>query len=189
MAESLQISNVSHRHEAIISYLIAHPDAKLGDVAREFGYTQSHLSVIIHSDAFRMQLAEKQKEFHSELTRPIKERLHAVATKSLDKVETMLDCNAILDVNALVKIAEMAMDRVGHAPPRANQAPAPGGGFYQQNNFYGQPPEDRQNLVQAARERIVNGREVISGECAEVDTSAPKALPAGGTRAESGAGD
>lgn len=60
MAESAQIANINHRHEGIADWLLANPHRQLKDCAEELRISQSHLSVIINSDAFRVYFARRR---------------------------------------------------------------------------------------------------------------------------------
>jgi hypothetical protein len=112
-----EIATVSHRHEAIMNFMVANPTAKLGDVANQFGVTQPWLSCIIHSHAFKTKLREKQDEMWGDLAATVTEKLEAVAHATLDNIlEHVHTCKMSLDAN--VEVADRVLHRLGFAPNR-----------------------------------------------------------------------
>ena len=175
MAESAQIATMTPRHENIIAYLIANPTMKKGEVARTFGVTPAWLSTIIHSDIFQAKLRERQDEFFSAATVPIRDKLEALASMSLDRMLETVETER--DPTTIREMAKLALDRIGHGPQSPN-APSPG--TPQTNVFIGVSPE----LLAAARERIFQRRgDVINGDTGlldETDSGAAEAIQAGG---------
>jgi len=147
MAEN-QIARLSPRHEAIITFLIANPQMKRGDIARHFEVTQSWLSVIINSDAFIAKLEKRQNEFHSEATTSIKEKLNTLAHLSLDRMIESVE--VIPDIDQVRQMGTAALDRLGYSKPNAGFRPG-GPAMIQQNNFLTVNAED----LAAARNRII----------------------------------
>lgn len=86
------IANVRYTHDAIIDKILVDPAVSQGELARQFGFSQTWMSIVINSDAFQNRLAERK----GELTDPaiaasINERLDAIAKRSLDKIAERLD--------------------------------------------------------------------------------------------------
>jgi hypothetical protein len=78
---------VSNRHNAIIDYMVANPTARLKTVAAEFQITQSWLSVLIHSSAFKAKLQARQDlVFNEEVQATVEERLMGVASVATDRL-------------------------------------------------------------------------------------------------------
>lgn len=126
-----EIAKISHRHEAIMAYMVAHPTAKLGDVAAEFGVSQPWLSCIIHSNAFQTKLRERQESMFGALGASITEKLSAVAHAALDNLlEHTLASNVSPEQQR--ETAALALKSLGYgtnsAPPSASPA--------QTNNFF-----------------------------------------------------
>jgi len=144
-----EILEVSHRHDAIMNFMLANPTAKLGDVAAEFAVTQPWLSCIIHSHAFKAKLREKQEMMFGDLAATITEKLEAVAHATLDN---LLDHALATTAGPMMnlEIADKVLHRLGYAP---KTSPVPGAQtFNQTNNFV----VNRADLARA-REQI-NGR-------------------------------
>lgn len=148
MAERVQIQSLTPRHEAIMVFLIANPMMKRGDVARTFGVTQTWLSTLLNSDAFRARYDELQKEHTSVCVIEVKEKLETLAHITLDRLIEQVEMTT--DIREVRETARLALDRIGFSGgPPANGLPA----FFQQNNFLGSV--DAQTLREA-RSRIVS---------------------------------
>lgn len=81
-----QIARVSHKHDAIILWLLTYPDRKLSDCAEYFGYTQAWLSTIIHSDMFQMAYREKANELGTATVHTLRDKLTNLAVLTVDKI-------------------------------------------------------------------------------------------------------
>jgi hypothetical protein len=151
-------SNHSHRHEAILQWLIANPERKLGECAKEFQLTQAWLSCIIHSDTFQEQLKKRQDECFSTAVISLRERISGVAAVAMDRLGEKVENTQ--DANFLLKAADMAMrhlePRKGLGGPRG-----PGTGVnFQQNNYYAMADP---GALSRARERMHRMREIEKG--------------------------
>jgi len=144
----VQVKNVSNRHEAIIAFLVAEPEMKQSDVARHFKVTPSWLSTLIHSDAFKARLAERQDEFFSAALVPIKDKLETLASTGLDKLQEKLEIET--NTGEIREIVKLALDRAGYGLG----IPLTPGLAMQQNNFYAVDPD----LLTAAKQRILERR-------------------------------
>lgn len=160
MAE-VQIKRLSHRHHEILMYMVANPTAKLGDVAAEFGVTQPHLSIVIHSDIFQEELTKKLDGVWHPLKEGLNERLTGMAHLVLDKLENNLE-NDKFTPGQLIEMGDSVLDRLGYGTKSA----APQGG--QQTNVYiGTVPG---NVLADARETF--GKRVGGKDEGKVDTPA-----------------
>lgn len=91
MAET-QIQRVSHRHEAIIDWLIANPHIKnLDCLCGELNVSRSWLSIVMNSDVFREKYAQRRGEVNDDLRAKITHKTLGVANKALDKLDLVLD--------------------------------------------------------------------------------------------------
>lgn len=141
-----EIDKVSHRHDAIIDWLIANPTRPLTQCAQELGYTQAWLSVIVNSDAF-------QAEYHSrraEVTHPellgLQEKLHYLAHQSLNRLTGMVEQGKADDAKVLADVSDKCLSKLGYGVQKGG--PGGGGQVNVQNNYYTQPV-DRDALAQA----------------------------------------
>ena len=149
MAISDQITKVSPKHEAILTFLVANPQMKRGDVARHFGVSQSWLSVIINSDAFQAKLRERQDEFFDTATAPIKAKLDTLANLALDTMIERVEVEP--NSSEIREMAKMALDRLGYAPQNSQGTHMPGAAT-QNNYFLSVAPE----LLDEARRAIIS---------------------------------
>jgi hypothetical protein len=175
MAESVQIQTLTPRHDAIITFLVANPAMKKGDVARRFGVSPAWLSTVINSDVFQAKLRERQDEFFSAATESTREKLSRLANETLDKLIEKVEVET--ETSEIRAMATLALDRLGYnAFGGPGQALAGAGGNVQNNFFIG---VERDTLARA-RERIFNrqGNQAIEGET--VSREAPDLTPTAG---------
>lgn len=105
-----EITKVRYTHDAIIDMIIANPAVSQGDLAAEFGFTQSWMSIIINSDAFQERLAERKGELlDPKIRASIESRLEALAKRSLDKLLEKLDNNHPVSCGDLVRMASLGV--------------------------------------------------------------------------------
>jgi hypothetical protein len=166
-----ELKSLSHTHQAIMDYLMANPTVALGDVAKEFGYTQPWLSQIIHSDAFQVMLKEKQGMAFHHTVMTLKEKIHVVAHQTMDKMAELVKDTQ--DLRTVKDVAEGMLDRLGYG---AKPVAAPGGmnlTINQQNNVH----MTNSNAAEIAAARaILQARTSALG--VQVDgVSVPLALP------------
>lgn len=123
-----ELKKVSYTHDGIIDAIIANPAISQGELAREFGYTQTWLSIMIGSDAFQNRLAERKAAMTDpRIIASINERLDGLAKRALDRLADRLDSpTAQLKTMELVSIAKLAIGDKANRPPVAAQ----------QNNLY-----------------------------------------------------
>jgi hypothetical protein len=171
MAESAQIDKVSPRHEAILNCLIMNPTMSRAEMARQFGVSQSWLSVVINSDVFQAKLRERQDEVFSVATETITSKLTRLAELSLDRLTDIIPVER--DVTNLRDAAKLALEGLGFHRAQAPLAPA--GGQGNTFNFYGVDPA----LLAEARSRIVSRGRILEGQivdAAETHSPAPQEL-------------
>lgn len=56
------IAKIRYTHDAMIDLIIASPAISQGELAREFGFTEAWVSIVINSDAFQARLAQRRSE-------------------------------------------------------------------------------------------------------------------------------
>lgn len=104
---------VSHRHEAIINYMVSNPTAKLGQVAVKFGMTQSWLSVLIHSSSFKAKLQARQETiFTEEVCATVEERLMGVASVATDRLLELVPRET--DVRVITNAMDKTLKNLGY---------------------------------------------------------------------------
>lgn len=79
------IRKISYTHDGLIDMILAHPEFSQGQLAREFGYTQSWLSQVMASDAFKSRLAERKDALVDPVLRmQIEDRFKGLVERSFD---------------------------------------------------------------------------------------------------------
>jgi hypothetical protein len=143
----IQVTRLSHRHEAVLRAMLENPDARLGDIAALLGYTPAWLSTLIHTDAFRAELKKRQGELWEESSVSIRERLTGIAEAGLDVLGERL-ANAETPTREVRETTQMALSGLGYSGGGGANA----GG--QTVNVINVPSD----VFQRARSRVLEGR-------------------------------
>ena len=69
------LKKLNHRHEAIVNWLIAHPDRSLRDCAAFFGYTKEWVYRLVNSDLFQSVYRERAEAAGTVAVHAVKEKL------------------------------------------------------------------------------------------------------------------
>lgn len=85
------IQKIRYTHDAMIDLVVANPWISQGELAERFGYTQTWVSIVFSSDAFKNRLEERRNELVDPTIRAsIKERFDALVTRSLEVLQAKL---------------------------------------------------------------------------------------------------
>lgn len=128
---------LSHVHEMMLNWLVLNPDKSLRECADHFGYTQSWVSTVLHSDLFQAALKEKQLAISVKVAESIPAKLRRVADIAVEKLTDSLERSE--DPEFILDATDKILHRMGYAPQSArNPAGSPGGlqPMQQQNNFF-----------------------------------------------------
>jgi len=113
-----QMKKVSWWYEAIVTWEIANPGGKRGDLAREVNCSESHLSVISNSDAFREYREMRMIQHRQAISEGIVGKLESVTDKALEKLDGVLDhvtpTSRLTDVNDVAKMGLQALGLFKH---------------------------------------------------------------------------
>ena len=112
-----QIDKISYTHEAFANWLIENPHRQLRDAAEYFGYTQSWLSTILHSDAFQEILKKKQALATAFIIGDLHGKLRGVADVALEKLSEKIEKSQ--DPDFLLDATDKLLHRMGYAPSSA----------------------------------------------------------------------
>lgn len=104
-----------HQFDAIIDILLSEPTISLKEVGARLGRSSAWVSYMVHSGTFRDLYEERRREKNAEINQDLTQRLAAVATKSLQKLEEVLEKNPekINPMQAL-EIADKSLERMGY---------------------------------------------------------------------------
>lgn len=87
-----QLTNISVTQNAIADWLIANPGkGQNAECAAAFNITQSWLSTLLGTDAFRSMMLIKQGAVFEEVVIPLREKISGVAHRSVEKMGEILD--------------------------------------------------------------------------------------------------
>lgn len=125
---AVQVERISYTHDAVIDFILAHPEATQNQIAATFGYTPSWMSIIINSDAFQARLRERRGEIvDPALLATVNDRFKGVLAKSLEKLADLLETpspppNVILKA---VELGARGLDVGGFGRAQVNLPPPP----------------------------------------------------------------
>lgn len=115
------IDKVRYTHEALLQFLLANPTVSQGQLAKEFGFTQAWISIIINSDAFQYKLKQRQDEmFKDAVIITLRDKMVGTAHLALDKLGQKLEIAQ--DINDISDAADMLLRNMGYGN---KTAPAP----------------------------------------------------------------
>lgn len=119
------LKRLSHTHLAIMDYMLANPGLPLAEVARHFGYTQSWLSTMIHTDVFQAGFRERREKWIAVHDGRLAAKLHEVAEASLDTLLGILqDENNRPSPAAANEITKTALSALGFTSQKVAPATA-----------------------------------------------------------------
>lgn len=116
------MQKIRYTHDAMIDTIIANPAISQGELAALFGYSQSWVSVVLNSDAFRERLAARRAELvDPAIVASVEERLRGLANLSAQITTEHLA--ATRDPQLALKALSVATKALGYgAPAPAQQA-------------------------------------------------------------------
>lgn len=118
-----QIQSVNHRHEAIIDWLMAHPEVKnLQVLCDQLNVSRSWLSIVMNSDAFRTEYQRRRDEYNKLYADEVQSKLFEASAKALDRLIDALDDDDI-DPRFALDAVDKCTNRLGFGPSKGN-APA-----------------------------------------------------------------
>lgn len=171
VAEEPKGAVLSHRHEAIIDWMLCFPNRNQNECAKDLGYTPTWLSQVIHQDAFRAQLAKRRSEYNAELHEQTVARLYTVAEKAITNIIDELESDEC-DPNFALDAKDKALKHLGYGSNRAAHLGVAGQST-QVNVFL----TDKATLAQA-RERMGGNGVVSEPEQAQLPAEAGSSVPA-----------
>jgi len=115
-----QIKKVSHRHEAIIDWLLGNPDVKnLQLLCDQIGVSRSWLSIVMNSDAFRAEYVKRRDEYNQLYAGAVQRKLYDVSLAALDRVAEALQEEEV-DPRFALDAVDKTTNRLGFGPSKGN---------------------------------------------------------------------
>lgn len=121
------IAKVRYSHDAMIDLIVAEPWIQQNTLAEIFDRTPGWISQVINSDAFQARLAERKEQLIDPvLVASIKDRINAVAARSLELIQEKLDqplAATMLKDDFLLRAADLSTKALGYGAraPTGNQ--------------------------------------------------------------------
>lgn len=141
--EGVQLKKLSHRHLAIMDWMLANPREKLGACADYFRVSAPWLSTVVNSDLFKERMAERRSLMEEHQTSRITQGLMDMAEDGILALGDVVKDKEI-DPKTKTDITRMSLEALGFLGKRG------GGVNVQFNNNVPPPPAvDRSSLVEA----------------------------------------
>lgn len=112
-------------YESLADYMIAHPEARQGEMARHFQRTESTISLILNSDTFKAFYRKRRDEHAAKLDEGVRAKLFRVADSSLDNLLLSLEKKKdSVPIDILHRTTDMALKNLGYGTqPAAGSGP------------------------------------------------------------------
>lgn len=80
------VKELSHKHMAILDYMLVNPQAPMGEVAKHFNLTPAWLSTLVNADLFQEELRKRRVAIEKVVEARINGQLEEIAQNGLDKM-------------------------------------------------------------------------------------------------------
>lgn len=118
---AIQLEKVRYTHDAMIDVIVAQPWISQGELARHFGYSESWISIVVNSDAFKERLAERKDDIVDPVLRSsLEERIRGVVDLSLQVLQDKL--RATGNPNIAIRVLEHGSRALGYGARSAPTA-------------------------------------------------------------------
>lgn len=120
-----ELQRVNHTHHAIMDHMIAYPTDSMKAIAERFGYTQSWLSTLVHSDVFQRELTKRRAAWRNVHDARLAGQITDVAEKALSRLSEALDGGGedAVSPKAANEIAKTALSALGFMAGKDSAAP------------------------------------------------------------------
>lgn len=107
-------------YDAIADWMIANPDGRLYDCAKELNKGAATISSIINTDMFKAHLAERKAAWAAKHDDALLARVRRVANLGLDGIAEHLEKKRdSVPLQRLNEVTMSALDRLGYSPAKA----------------------------------------------------------------------
>ena len=123
-ARGQAIAKVRYSHTDMIDFIISNPGVSQGTIAIRYGYTQSWVSLVMSSDAFKSAMAARREELvDPTLLATLNDRFAAMTQRSLERLMEKLDAPQVPD-NVVLRAVELGAKAMGVGGNAVAQPPA-----------------------------------------------------------------
>lgn len=126
-----QIQSVGYWHERLADWMIANPGVPMREAAKFFDKTQTWISIVKNSDAFKRYWEQRSGE-HSEKVSNVAvgamigvtEKTAAMTEMALDELMNRLETQGpVMTVDTLLSVADTGLKRLGYGASKTSQPP------------------------------------------------------------------
>lgn len=119
-----QVLKVSWWHESVVDWKLKNPELNQGDCARHFNVSESYMSILCNSDAFRAYEAGRRAEHNKAVSKDIIEQVEEVASVSLEVLHERIDKERdSIGLKIVGETCEMALKSLGFGVKPASGQP------------------------------------------------------------------
>jgi hypothetical protein len=105
-------------HESLADYILANPTATHAEIGKHFGRTDSTITIIVNTDAFKAYFRQRRTQYEEDLDAEVRGKLYKVASNSLDHMLDVLEKKRdSLPLEMLNRTAESALKNLGYGAP------------------------------------------------------------------------
>jgi hypothetical protein len=108
-----QIKKVRAWHEELLEFILANPRASLADASLYFNVSQSWISIVTNSDAFKELMAQRRETHFSRVSASVVERVTALADITIEKMTQRVENDPEISIGSLKDIGDLALKSLG----------------------------------------------------------------------------
>lgn len=134
--------------DQLINWMLANPGRPFTEASKILGFSATWLRTVASSDSFRQRLAEKQKDFDTQLMIPaLADKLRGVAKLAVERLELAIETSG--DPEFLLDASEMLLKTQGMIGAGPATPGTPAGPTFQVDNMTLVIAEERAKLLSA----------------------------------------
>lgn len=97
--EAQRLERVHYTHDALIDVIMAHPGITQRELAKQFGYSENWISIVMGSDAFQAALAKRRDDLLDPFViATVEERFRGLANQSINVIAEKLETSRSADL-------------------------------------------------------------------------------------------
>lgn len=108
----VQLERLSHRHLAIMDYMLANPQEKMGSVAAYFRVTPAWLSTVVNSDLFKNRFADRRAAMETYQQASLSQKLFEIAEDGLGAIHDSVRDSEV-DPKTKLDASRLALEAMG----------------------------------------------------------------------------
>ena len=89
------VRRLSHKHDAIIDWMLLYPERKLADCAECFGISKTWLHQLVNSDMFMAEYRKRAQETRGLVVHELRNQIAATAATAMDEVVRKIETGTV----------------------------------------------------------------------------------------------